>query len=166
MVGTMVLSTPPSQVGGSSTDSHTPPGTIDFGDWSNSRIWDVTDSPLYIYDETKSPLSSPTINMESWSPHFDICPQLTLGDLALSGWGSKLKQQTSDDPEHMMYSRTLLEDVDIAQELHSPFASSYSLRSPKISSPTFPEGNMIKTLNLNTQRRGILHHVANQGFAS
>jgi hypothetical protein len=70
---------------------------------------------------------------------------------------AKLKRLTSDDRERMMRSRALPDDFDMTQALHSPFGASHgvgsSMNSPSNYSPSFPEGNMIRPLNLDTLRR-------------
>jgi hypothetical protein len=57
-----------------------------------------------------------------------------------------------------MRSRALPDDFDMTQALHSPFGASHgvgqSLNSPSNYNPTFPEGNMIRPLSLDTLRRG------------
>lgn len=72
---------------------------------------------------------------------------------------AKLKRLTSDDRERMMRSRALPEDFDMTQALHSPFGSTTGtvgtpLPSPGNYTPSFPEGNMIRPLNLEGLRRG------------
>jgi hypothetical protein len=57
-----------------------------------------------------------------------------------------------------MRSRALPDDFDMAQALHSPFgnpphAVGTPLTSPNTYTPTFPEGNMIRPLSIDTLRR-------------
>ncbi|KAF2425254.1 hypothetical protein EJ08DRAFT_404617 [Tothia fuscella] len=70
---------------------------------------------------------------------------------------AKLKRLTSDDRERMMRSRALPDDFDMTQALHSPFGASHgvgnNLNSPSNYNPSFPEGNMIRPLNMDTLRR-------------
>ncbi|KAF2145115.1 uncharacterized protein K452DRAFT_265751 [Aplosporella prunicola CBS 121167] len=70
---------------------------------------------------------------------------------------AKLKRLTSDDRERVMKSRALPDDFDMTQALHSPFGSSHGvgtpLASPASFQPSFPEGNMIRPLSLDTLRR-------------
>lgn len=69
---------------------------------------------------------------------------------------AKLKRLTSDDRERMMRSRALPDDFDITQALHSPFGTSHGVAPSMGSSsytPSFPEGNMIRPLTLDTMRR-------------
>ncbi|KAF2097940.1 homeobox-domain-containing protein [Rhizodiscina lignyota] len=71
---------------------------------------------------------------------------------------AKLKRLTSDDRERMMRSRALPEDFDMTQALHSPFGSAAHTMGTPLTSPNnythaFPEGNMIRPLNLEGLRR-------------
>lgn len=72
---------------------------------------------------------------------------------------AKLKRLTSDDRERMMRSRALPDDFDMTQALHSPFgAAGHGVGTPLASpaanfSPSFPEGNMVRPLSLDTIRR-------------
>ncbi|KAL0265085.1 hypothetical protein SLS55_001044 [Diplodia seriata] len=72
---------------------------------------------------------------------------------------AKLKRLTSDDRERMMRSRALPDDFDMAQALHSPFGSAgHGVGTPMASpatnfSPSFPEGNMVRPLSLDSIRR-------------
>ncbi|KAF1986969.1 hypothetical protein K402DRAFT_60439 [Aulographum hederae CBS 113979] len=70
---------------------------------------------------------------------------------------AKLKRLTSDDRERMMRSRALPDDFDMTQALHSPFGATHGLGTPLTSpssyTPAFPEGNMIRPLNIDTLRR-------------
>lgn len=69
---------------------------------------------------------------------------------------AKLKRLTSDDRERMMRSRALPDDFDMARALHSPFGVAPNpnppLSSPAPYAPAFPEGNMIRPLNLDALR--------------
>jgi hypothetical protein len=80
---------------------------------------------------------------------------------------AKLKRLTSDDRERMMRSRALPDDFDMTQALHSPFGASHgvgsSLNSPSNYAPSFPEGNMIRPLNLDTLRR-VPDHMSPTGI--
>ncbi|KAF1978481.1 homeobox-domain-containing protein [Bimuria novae-zelandiae CBS 107.79] len=71
---------------------------------------------------------------------------------------AKLKRLTSDDRERMMRSRALPEDFDMASALHSPFGNTHGLGTPLASpgsyTPSFPEGNMMRPLSIDTLRRG------------
>jgi len=83
----MVLATPSRQTVDDPEGYSSTLNTSDLGDWSTFRVWDVSNSPYYICEDiSKSPVLSPVLNMESWSPNFALSPQLTLGDLAMSGW--------------------------------------------------------------------------------
>ncbi|KAE9985269.1 hypothetical protein BLS_009012 [Venturia inaequalis] len=82
---------------------------------------------------------------------------------------AKLKRLTSDDRERMMRSRALPDDFDMTQALHSPFGASNgvgsAMNSPSSYSPSFPEGNMIRPLNLDNLRRGPDgHHMSPTGI--
>lgn len=70
---------------------------------------------------------------------------------------AKLKRLTSDDRERMMRSRALPDDFDMTQALHSPFGATHnvagSMSAPTSYTPAFPEGNMIRPLNLDALRR-------------
>ncbi|KAK8172312.1 hypothetical protein BKA80DRAFT_198127 [Phyllosticta citrichinensis] len=73
---------------------------------------------------------------------------------------AKLKRLTSDDRERMMRSRALPDDFDMTQALHSPFGTAghhsvggTPMASPATYSPSFPEGNMVRPLSVDTFRR-------------
>ncbi|KAF9631574.1 Homeobox [Lasiodiplodia theobromae] len=72
---------------------------------------------------------------------------------------AKLKRLTSDDRERMMRSRALPDDFDMTQALHSPFGTAgHGVGTPMASpatnfSPSFPEGNMVRPLSLDSIRR-------------
>ncbi|KAK8223570.1 hypothetical protein BKA81DRAFT_376692 [Phyllosticta paracitricarpa] len=73
---------------------------------------------------------------------------------------AKLKRLTSDDRERMMRSRALPDDFDMTQALHSPFGTAghhsvggTPMASPATYSPSFPEGNMVRPLTVDTFRR-------------
>ncbi|KAJ4305048.1 hypothetical protein N0V90_000578 [Kalmusia sp. IMI 367209] len=83
---------------------------------------------------------------------------------------AKLKRLTSDDRERMMRSRALPEDFDMAQALHSPFGNAHGLGTPLASpgsyTPSFPEGNMMRPLSIDTLRRGpIDSHISPTGIS-
>jgi hypothetical protein len=83
---------------------------------------------------------------------------------------AKLKRLTSDDRERMMRSRALPDDFDMAQALHSPFGNSHGLGTPLASpgsyTPSFPEGNMMRPLSIDTLRRGPLDsHISPTGIS-
>ncbi|KAF2687444.1 homeobox-domain-containing protein [Lentithecium fluviatile CBS 122367] len=83
---------------------------------------------------------------------------------------AKLKRLTSDDRERMMRSRALPDDFDMAQALHSPFGSGHGLGTPLASpgayQPSFPEGNMMRPLSIDTLRRGPLDsHISPTGIS-
>ncbi|KAF2444667.1 homeobox-domain-containing protein [Karstenula rhodostoma CBS 690.94] len=83
---------------------------------------------------------------------------------------AKLKRLTSDDRERMMRSRALPEDFDMAQALHSPFGNTHGLGTPLASpgsyAPSFPEGNMMRPLSIDTLRRGpIDSHISPTGIS-
>ncbi|KAJ4378073.1 hypothetical protein N0V83_000904 [Neocucurbitaria cava] len=83
---------------------------------------------------------------------------------------AKLKRLTSDDRERMMRSRALPDDFDMAQALHSPFGNSHGLGTPLASpgsyTPSFPEGNMMRPLSIDTLRRGPLDsHMSPTGIS-
>ncbi|KAF1947733.1 homeobox-domain-containing protein [Clathrospora elynae] len=83
---------------------------------------------------------------------------------------AKLKRLTSDDRERMMRSRALPDDFDMAQALHSPFGNSHGLGTPLSSpgsyTPSFPEGNMMRPLSIDTFRRGPLDsHISPTGIS-
>ncbi|KAF2803733.1 uncharacterized protein BDZ99DRAFT_161421 [Mytilinidion resinicola] len=70
---------------------------------------------------------------------------------------AKLKRLTTDDRERMMRSRALPDDFDMAQALHSPFGTTHGMGTPLASpgsyTPSFPEGNMMRSLSIDTLRR-------------
>jgi hypothetical protein len=83
---------------------------------------------------------------------------------------AKLKRLTSDDRERMMMSRALPDDFDMASALHSPFGNSHGLGTPLASpgsyTPSFPEGNMMRPLSIDTFRRGPLDsHISPTGIS-
>jgi hypothetical protein len=83
---------------------------------------------------------------------------------------AKLKRLTSDDRERMMRSRALPDDFDMASALHSPFGNSHGLGTPLASpgsyTPSFPEGNMMRPLSIDTFRRGPLDsHISPTGIS-
>ncbi|KAF2644913.1 homeobox-domain-containing protein [Massarina eburnea CBS 473.64] len=82
---------------------------------------------------------------------------------------AKLKRLTSDDRERMMRSRALPDDFDMAQALHSPFGAGPGLGTPLASpayTPTFPEGNMMRPLSIDTLRRGPMeNHMSPTGIS-
>ncbi|KAF1959860.1 homeobox-domain-containing protein [Byssothecium circinans] len=82
---------------------------------------------------------------------------------------AKLKRLTSDDRERMMRSRALPDDFDMAQALHSPFGAGHGLGTPLASpayTPTFPEGNMMRPLSIDTLRRGSMeNHMSPTGIS-
>ncbi|KAF2244252.1 homeobox-domain-containing protein [Trematosphaeria pertusa] len=83
---------------------------------------------------------------------------------------AKLKRLTSDDRERMMRSRALPDDFDMAQALHSPFGSTHGLGTPLASpgsyQPSFPEGNMMRPLSIDTLRRGpVDSHISPTGIS-
>jgi hypothetical protein len=68
-----------------------------------------------------------------------------------------------------MRSRALPDDFDMTQALHSPFGSTSHamgapLTSPSHYTPAFPEGNMIRPLNLENLRRGPEAHLSPTGI--
>jgi len=82
---------------------------------------------------------------------------------------AKLKRLTSDDRERMMRSRALPDDFDMAQALHAPFGAGHGLGTPLASpayTPTFPEGNMMRPLSIDTLRRGpVDSHMSPTGIS-
>ncbi|KAH8732527.1 hypothetical protein GQ44DRAFT_602041 [Phaeosphaeriaceae sp. PMI808] len=83
---------------------------------------------------------------------------------------AKLKRLTSDDRERMMRSRALPDDFDMASALHSPFGAHHGLGTPLASpgsyAPSFPEGNMMRPLSIDTLRRGPLDsHISPTGIS-
>jgi hypothetical protein len=69
----------------------------------------------------------------------------------------------------MMRSRALPDDFDMTQALHSPFGASAHgvgtpLTSPTSYTPTFPEGNMIRPLSIDTLRR-VPEHLSPTGIS-
>lgn len=69
-----------------------------------------------------------------------------------------------------MRSRALPDDFDIAQTLHSPFGAPHGLGTPLTSpgsyTPGYPDGNMMRPLNIDTLRRGPLDsHISPTGIS-
>ncbi len=69
-----------------------------------------------------------------------------------------------------MRSRALPDDFDMAQALHSPFGNSQGLGTPLASpgsyAPSFPEGNIMRPLSIDTLRRGPLDsHISPTGMS-
>lgn len=69
-----------------------------------------------------------------------------------------------------MRSRALPDDFDMAQALHSPFGSTHGLGTPLASpgpyTPSFPEGNMMRPLSIDTLRRGpVDSHISPTGIS-
>jgi hypothetical protein len=69
-----------------------------------------------------------------------------------------------------MRSRALPDDFDMAQALHSPFGNGHGLGTPLASpgayQPSFPEGNMMRPLSIDTLRRGPLdQHISPTGIS-
>lgn len=69
-----------------------------------------------------------------------------------------------------MRSRALPDDFDMAQALHSPFGTAAHhgmgtpLASPTTFAPSFPEGNMIRPLSIDTLRR-VPEHLSPTGIS-
>ena len=69
-----------------------------------------------------------------------------------------------------MRSRALPDDFDMAQALHSPFGNGHGLGTPLASpgayQPSYPEGNMMRPLSIDTLRRGPLDsHISPTGIS-
>ena len=79
-------------------------------------------------------------------------------NLTLDFRRAKLKRLTSDDREHMMKSRALPDDFDVAQTLYSPFETGPQTYSPPVASPSsyaagFVDNGMARPLVIDGLRR-------------